>query len=339
MDWTGEARRAGKTTPSPSTARAPRAANRLRARARRMPAGAHCLVVLLLAGMALPARAQAPADSFGISQRYRTLPGTIEWASQHWATGGPRVLSGRDAFDPTNWSQRRGSGTVSINGVGQMQLGGTQPRLYVNPYPDGSDDPTDAEQLFRNTEVSVYFRRLSSAGADYGGLVIGLRSGPLGHGSAGGDNCDANTYYARLRNDGDWDFAKELHHPDATARSGQAVWQGAALPVGQWIGVRFAALTRGDGRVSLELWLDRNSGGAGGGAWELLGTTIDDGGWSSPADGCPYPANQIIATGGGVVLLRNTSDTDEGPLSEYRWLSVREVDPNTQLFGDGFETQ
>ncbi len=294
------------------------------------------IATLLFALAALPVQAQQ--DAFGIRQRYPTLPGTVEWTSQHWASGGARVVSGRDAIDPTGWSQRRGTGTVSIDGVGQLRLGGTQPRLYINSYPDGSDDPAEAEQRFRNVEVSVYFRRLSAAGAAFGGLVIGVRSGPLGHGSAGGDDCDATTYYARLRNDGTYDFAKELRHPDAAARPGGAVWPGGGtLPVNAWIGLRYAALTRSDGRVGLELWLDRTGTGAGGGSWELIGSTIDDGTWSATATGCSYPANQVVEPGGGVVLLRNTSDTDQGELSEYRWLSIREVDPAAPLFANGFE--
>jgi hypothetical protein len=306
------------------------------------------LAILLLAGIsAWPApttgavvEGTPPVDAFGIAQRYPRLADSIEWNSLHWSVGGARTLGGRDLpFDPTGWSQRRGSGTVAIDGEGRMRLGGTQPRLYINPYPDGSDDPSQAAQRFRNVEASVYFRRLSDAGAAYGGLVMGLRSGPLGHGSNGGDDCDATTYYARLRNDGNWDFAKELRHPNAAAQAPQPVWQGATLPLGQWIGMRFAVLTRADGQVALELWLDRSSEGIGGGDWALLGTRVDDGSWAADATGCTYPDQQVIDPGGGVVLLRNTADSDSGELSEYRWLSVREVDSqqNAALFADGFE--
>jgi hypothetical protein len=293
--------------------------------------------VWVLAAVTSPALAQV--DSFGIRQRHPTLPGSLEWNSQHWASGGARALSGRDAVDPTGFSARRGNGTVTIDGAGQLRLGGTQPRLYINSYPDGSDDASEATQRYRNIEVSVYFRRLSTAGAPYGGLVIGVRSGPLGHGSAGGDDCDATTYYAQLRNDGRWGFVKELRHPDAFGRhSSGSIWPGnGGLPVGAWVGLRYAALTRDDGSVVLELWLDRVGTGVDGGSWELLGTTIDDGSWAASATGCAYAANRIIDPGSGVVLLRNTSESEAGELSEYRWLSVREIDAGARQFHDGFE--
>lgn len=312
-----------------------------------------CLLILLCVAAQAPALSPAPAlgdvppvDAFGIEGRYPSRDGTREWSSLHWSEGGARTLDGRDPFDPSGWSQRRGTGSVSIDGSGVASLAGTQPRLYINPYPDGSSDPAEAEQRFIDTEVSVWFRRVSAAGASYGGLVVGLRSGPMGHGAAGGDNCGATTHYARLRNDGGWDFAKELRHPAAAAMQAQPVWSGEPLPLNQWIGLRYVAYTPVGGGVKLELWIDRDSGGAGGGDFELLGSYHDTGQWNADASngqtdasGCSYDADALIEPGGGVVLIRNTSDLADEPLSEYRWLSIREiVAPDSErIFVDGLQ--
>jgi len=306
-----------------------------------------------MAGLS-PLAAQPPAgagagaiiNEFGIHMAYPTRSGSREWNSLHWASGGPRVLSNRDTpFDPTGWSQKRGTGILTIDGQGILRFNGTQPRLYINPYPNGSSNPNLAAQRFRDVEVSVYFRRLHAGGAGFGGLIVGVRSGPMGHGAAGGNDCDATTYYARLRNDGNWDFAKELKHPAAANILLAPAWAGQSLPVGQWIGLRYAVHTVAGGHVRLELWVDRNSAGAGGGNWESLGSYTDSGQWNSDAPGaptdatgCAYPNDQIVEPGGGVVLLRNSS-SESVDLSEYRWLSVREiVAPDSEhLFANGFQ--
>jgi len=311
--------------------------------------GRCCLGFLPLLALALAAPASADGgaavNGFGVTPVYPTRPGTVEWNSAHWASGGPRTLSSRDAFDPTGWSQKRGTGTLTIDGAGALRMNGTQPRLYINMYPDGSSDPHLGGQRFRDVEVSAYFRRLYSGGEDYGGFVVGVRSGPMGHGASGGNDCDATTYYARVRNDGNWDFAKDLKHPAAANVLLAPAWSGQALPVNQWIGFRYAVHTMAGGNVLLELWIDRTSGGAGGGTWELLGRYTDTGHWNAdavgePTDvtGCTYANDRIVDPGNGVVLIRNSSP-DSVDLSEYRWITIREiVAPGAEhLFEDSFD--
>ena len=50
---------------------------------------------------------------------------------------------------------------------------------------------TNPAVFWKNVEVSVFFMRIGTDGAAWGGCVIGARSGPNGHGE--GDPCTATT--------------------------------------------------------------------------------------------------------------------------------------------------
>ncbi|WOH35748.1 hypothetical protein RI844_10170 [Thalassotalea fonticola] len=265
-------------------------------------------------------------DSFGISKLYKTATGFIDWESTAWDNGFARTIYGRDYSDTTGWSQKRGDDVLEIDGNGIMEMGGgNQPRIYINPY-SGSEE-VNPDQFFKNIEATVYYKRIGTDGATNGGLVIGLRSGPNGH-SDSGDYCDATTYYARFRHDGDWDFYKELKHADGARANVASLFPGN-LPSEQWIGMKFIAYNiNNDSNVKLEVYIDKTSNGdvTNGGEWTLVGEMIDDGSWSVPEDvsSCTYSDNHIITTGGGTVLIRNT-----GVLSaEYKYFSVREIDAN-----------
>lgn len=268
-------------------------------------------------------------DLFGITRFYADADPQVQWDSRHWSQGGERSLAPgvgqRDPTDASGWSQMRGSGEplLRILGDGRLRMSGGEPRFYINPYAGESDA---AQHRFTQVEFTGYFRRLSAAGAAYGGLVVGVRSGPQGHGSAGGDDCDGTTYYSRLRNDGQWQFEKELKHPATAVVATRALWDGDPLPQQQWIGLKYVVYTRADGSVRLQSWIDHTQG-ADGGDWELLGDYTDAGNWLQDADygaveaeGCAYDENHIIAPGGGVVFLRNSNGD-----AEYKWISVREI--------------
>ncbi|MBN2738999.1 MAG: hypothetical protein JXR70_18615 [Spirochaetales bacterium] len=264
-------------------------------------------------------------DVFGIKAFYPTKAGSLGWDSRHWNNGINRtlsndIMSGNDPEDPSFWSEYRGSGVLTIDGQGQLSMGGTQPRIYINPYPGQEEE--NPQMFFKNVEATVYFTRIGSDGANWGGCIIGARSGPNGH-SSWGDYCDATTYYARLRYDGHVDFYKELKHPDGSSVMYQEFWDGAVLPADRWIGVKFCVYNvRNDSQVKLELYVDRASGGSEGGNWELAIETVDDGSWQSPASGCNYPETMVITRGGGVVFIRNTDAAE----AHYKWFSVREID-------------
>jgi hypothetical protein len=263
-------------------------------------------------------------DVFGITMLYPTLPGSLGWDSLHWANGIARtldndIMSGNDPEDPTFWSEYRGSGVLTIDGNGMLIMGGSQPRIYINSYPGIEEE--NPEMFFKNVEVTVYYRRIGSDGANWGGCIIGARSGPNGH-SSWGDYCDATTYYARLRHDGDVDFYKELKHPDGDYVMHQAFWDGDPLPSDHWFGMKFCVYNiNNNSQVKLEMYVDKIGTGANGGSWEKAIEFIDDGSWSVPAPDCGYPENMVITEGGGVVFIRNTDAAE----AHYKMFTVREI--------------
>jgi hypothetical protein len=262
-------------------------------------------------------------DAFGITNLYPDVAGTQEWNSLHWDNGVERILSGsagtRDPYDPTGWSQYRGTGTLTFTGNVLLLMGGGEPRIYINPY-EGSSE-TNPEVFWKNVEISVYYMRTGSDGANWGGCIIGARSGPNGH--TGTNPCTATTYYARLRHDGKIDFEKELAHSASTVGISQEYWDGNPLPSNRWIGMKYCVYNiNNDTNVKLEMYLDTSSNGSGGGTWEKVLELVDDGNWSAPADSCTFPDTHIITGGGGVVFIRNTNIAE----ARYKWFTVREID-------------
>jgi hypothetical protein len=256
----------------------------------------------------------ADRDVFGVRMLYPTRAGTRAWTSAHWA-GRDYVITQRlDGNDPQRLSGKRGDGTLSVaNGV--LTMAGTQPRLYIAPY-DGAP--------WRDIELTVYYRRVLDDATAFAGMVAGVRSGTNGHTTE--TPCDAHTYYARMRHDGAFDFAKELKHPSAAARApvppAQA-WPDAQLPRSRWIGWKYASYNVGDA-VKLEVYRDLTDG-KDGGQWIKINETTDVGGWSAATD---CPAHRPVAgrsdlrvLDGATVLIRNTGVID----ARYQWVSVREI--------------
>jgi hypothetical protein len=268
-------------------------------------------------------------DTFGIRQFYHTKVGYREWNSAHWNNGISRTIKyASDTCDPTDWTEDHSSGTdgFNINGAGIMEMSGSGPRFHINSLRT-TKVPT---QQFRNIEFTAYYSRKGNAGQNYAGMVVGLRSGPLGHGSSGGNDCDATTYYGRFRNDGKWDFEKELKHPGSSYWSGSGynkqdpLWKGAALPQNRWIGMKYLCYNiQNNTKVKLELYIDSVSNGnpQGGGHWEKVGEVIDEGNWpSGDVSGCNYQNTKIILDGNGTILLRTDNDT-----AGYTMVSIREI--------------
>ncbi len=286
-------------------------------------------------------------DVFNIPELYPSAQPERAWDSRHWANGQQRDLSshGRDADDPKNWTQMRGSGNYTIDGNGILELGGSQPRIYITGYTyNGStlDESIPPEVFWKNVEVTVYYKRSGTDGENWGGLVMGTRSGPDGHTSH--SYCSASTYYARMRHDGKWDFEKELTHPDAeywgtALHQHGELWGGNPLPSDRWIGMKFVIYNLNQDDVKMQYYYDKTSGGdpaliSDKSNWEKIGELTDNGNWpvSVKADcvGTEYidagrvdngKSTQVITDGGGVVFIRNTGAAK----AEYKWLTIREV--------------
>lgn len=255
-------------------------------------------------------------DAFGIARLYPGAPSGAEWTSQHY-TQDYEVGFGVDAHDPSGLSGARGTGTLSVLGSGELVMSGSQPRLYVN---------SDEAHEWRNVEITLYYQRVEDEDTPYAGLVVGARSGPDGHTTDGA--CDAHTYYARLRNDGAFDFEKELKHPASSTKSRiepEDAWPfGGEVPQETWLGWKFVLYDLGANRVKLEAYLDLENG-ANGGDWQLVNETIDEGDWFVETDCLEHTPeggeSNLVVQGGGSILIRNTSVTE----ARYRALSVREI--------------
>jgi hypothetical protein len=233
---------------------------------------------------------------------------------------GPYAInSSTDENDPLGTSGMRGTGTLDVSEEGVLVMAGSEPRLYVYESEFGP---------WRNIEVTVYYQRVADDATAWGGLVIGARSGPDGHGD---EPCDAHTYYSRLRHDGATDFEKELMHSPSSTQSRvepEVVWPpDGQLPFDTWIGYKYVIYNQPDGEsVKLESYRDLGEG-VDGGTWELINETVDDGGWSTqttcdehdPVDG----ESDLVFLEAGALLIRNTGITE----ARYRWLSIREIAP------------
>lgn len=288
------------------------------------------LVVFILQ-LLIPLHAFAQQlDTFGISQIYPSRSGSHEWVSAHWNNTPSRSIKySDDDFDPTGWTEDHSSASdgFRIDGKGTMTMSGDGPRFHINSL----DTAKGISQFFRNIEFTAYYMRKGTTGKNWGGMVVGLRSGPLGHATSGGNDCDATTYYARFRNDGKWDFEKELKHPGSSYWSGSGyntqdpLWNGQQLPVNRWIGMKFIAFNiENDSKVKLELFIDSVSNGnpSTSNTWQKVGTVIDSGSWpSGDVSGCSFAQNTIILKGNGTILMRTDGDT-----AVYKYVSVREID-------------
>ncbi len=276
--------------------------------------------------------AESGLDTFGITRMLPSKTGTREWTSAHWANGQARTLKySPDPYDPTGWTDDHSGSTdgFRIDGQGTMTMSGGGPRFHIN-----STIATKVpSQLFLNTEFTAYYMRKGAGGAAWGGMIVGARSGPLGHASSGGNDCDATTYYGRFRNDGKWDVEKELKHPGSTYWSGSGfgsqdpLWHGKTLPQNRWIGMKYLAYNiDSNTQVKLELYIDSVSNGVpvAGGHWEKVGEVVDDGNWpSADVSGCGYDQKMIINPGHGTFLWRTDNDT-----AVYKMVSIREIDPS-----------
>jgi hypothetical protein len=272
-------------------------------------------------------------DTFGIAQFFPTKSGTKVWNSAHWNNGIERNIKyAQDVSDPTDWTEDHSASTngFQIDGKGMMTMSGGGPRFHINSL----RTTKIGSQFFKNTEFTAYYRRIGTTGADYGGMVVGVRSGPLGHASSGGNDCDATTYYARFRHDGNWDFEKELKHPESEYRSTNGLhthgklWNGKPLPENRWIGMKYLVYNiESNTKVKLELYIDSTTNGTAnnGGVWNKVGEAIDKGDWpaaSSAITGCTYSdPSIIILEGHGTILLRTDGDG-----AQYKMMSLREIE-------------
>ena len=225
-------------------------------------------------------------------------------------------------------------------------MSGTQPRLYLNPWikPNKKHWSLKEERerlatrqplrFYKNTEVTIYYRRSGDDGPAYAGLVIGCRSSPNGHTSSTMFHEHAHTYYAKFRHDGEAQFLKEVTHPHVAVYRMSDLFSGEPLPQNQWIGMKFVVYNLDDSSTKLEVYIDKVSGGdinkiSDAQNWKKVGEMIDDGTnfIANTTDG--VDGRIAITNGGGVVFIRNSMIAK----AEYKFLQVTEIqNPAHQQF-------
>ncbi|MGL1904225.1 MAG: hypothetical protein OCC49_18975, partial [Fibrobacterales bacterium] len=207
----------------------------------------------------------AETDIFGIKQFHPSLPGYTEWNSAHWNNGELREFDNYDSYDPTDWTEDHSATSTphKVDGEGIMKMSGS-PRFHINP----TRDNNVAAQVFTNIEFTAFYRKSGSSGKNWGGMIVGMRGSSFGHGSSGGDDCDAQSYQARFRNDGKWDFEKEWKHSGTTyfSKSGYGkqdpLWGGETLPENRWIGMKYILTNVNNNTdVQLQVYIDSVSDG------------------------------------------------------------------------------
>lgn len=281
-------------------------------------------------------------DTFGITKFYPTKTGSREWNSAHWSNGHSRLVKyDSDPYDPTGWTDNHSSSSgdsLYIDGNGQLKLQGGGPRFHINStekYASSGTVQKVPPQFFLNTEATGYYKRLTTGGSGYDGAEIQVRTDPLGHGSSGGNDCNATGLAARFRDDGKWDFEKELKHPGSTVYSttynnDAPLFSAHTIPLNKWIGMKYLSYNiDNDKKVKLELYIDTisdvSNGKApiNGGHWELVGMVVDSGSNWPGADisGCPdLTKDMAITTGHGSILLRTDNES-----CLWTMVSIREI--------------
>jgi hypothetical protein len=289
--------------------------------------------------------AHAGIDTFGITTFYETKAGTREWNSAHWNNGHARLIQyAGDTYDPTGWTDNHSSSSndsLYIDGSGLLMINGSGPRFHINStelYAGTDPTPRVAPQSFLNIEATGYYRRLTNGGSGYDGMEIQVRTGPLAHGSSGGNDCDATGLASRFRDDGKWDWEKELKHPGSTVFSTKYGYDAplfgqGVIPLNRWIGMKFIVYNiDNNSHVKLQTYIDTlsdvtNGPPSNGGHWQFVGSMIDSGSNWPGADvsGCPdLTQDMAVTVGHGTILIRT-----DGEACDWKMLSIREIDPNS----------
>jgi hypothetical protein len=76
------------------------------------------------------------------------------------------------------------------------------------------------------------------------------------------------------------------------------------------------------GNVVLQNWINENADGV---TWKKVNEKIDSTGWGSDGDMCGGTPDQKISWGGPIVTFR----WDSASNVDFKWLSVREIQPPT----------
>jgi hypothetical protein len=272
---------------------------------------------------AAPAPAEAPkgggteADVFGVTMLHPTKVGGETWIMKERADADPR-------FEPQK--------AITRNGDGSWKMQNAQVRMQVHTSASTTQNPPvvptyDRNQLaqkgymstardWRNIEMTG-FVKLNRTSAPDDGFTWYARGG---HHNDENNGCEGSAYKGDLDFNGRARIAKESWHVQYDYT--QATYPTRALQ-GRWVG--FKAVLRNVSRsgttaVHVETYLNDNADGV---TWKKM-QELTDAGWGEGASHCGgSPDNMPITWGGPLATFRwdNAEDVD------FKWLSVREIDP------------
>ena len=222
------------------------------------------------------------------------------------------LSTGVVALDNDDLTDFSGQGDAWVSDDKRLILTGDAPRFRIL-------------HDYENVNVTLFAKRVSEEKElDYQGIVVGARSQHYDDSA-----CGANTYYARLTNNGKVSFEKELFHGEgrnAFYPNQDKVIFSDGVPRDKWIGFQFIVKTLANGNVNLQLILDYD------GEWSKVLEYTDKGNWpvqdltqdqvDKLCDG-HYPINKIIQAP-GFVFIRNDGLGDDGR-SEYKGISIQEL--------------
>jgi hypothetical protein len=132
--------------------------------------------------------------------------------------------------------------------------------------------------------------------------------------------CEGTAYKIDLYYSGKVRFAKEQQHADGYSFTSTKT--GTSSIMGKWVGLKAVMYNNAQGNPVLENWLSTD----GGVTWNKVDSKVDSGGWGSDGDMCDAATpDQKITWGGPIVTFRWDSASDV----DFKWLSVREIQPPT----------
>ena len=255
-----------------------------------------------------PAGNQPPAtvNPFGIRQIYTKKSGGDEWASTAWGNGNPREIPGGCASDPAapEFKHRDNSGSVcTIDGEGVC-------RLTI-------DGRAAILGTYQNVEMTVYVRAPPAMAADG---ITHLQPKTEHYCIGGNDLFGGYVIYVDYHDQSVYFKKEQSHNIGYTPRMEE---QPTTLLADRWYGLRMAVYNIGS-TVKVECYKD-DTNGLNGGDWKKITEWIDDG--TEEIDGTAYPAVTGVVRSAAI----RTDAQGSGSYFDYKWLTVREINPPSQI--------
>ena len=206
---------------------------------------------------------------------------------------------------------------------------------YKRGYGYRKDEP-------QNVEVTFLMKFLDSESDN--GFAI---EGPTGRHSGDGC-CQGFAYKVDIQykeNPPKFRFRKEMWHVSNHNDPKTGVWGNSKfnfdlMDHDKWVGFKYIHYVKQNGisqdkdSVVLELWGNVDPEANPESGWFLMKRTEDKGGWGDDGDDCNGDKDQVGAWSNSNIRLKSN---DEGGVFQFKWLSMREIDPMASFDSDPAE--